>query len=978
MRSIHTAHILIALFALHVPLHAGLTYVDATDGPTGNTTLVNGSTLLADDSTGSTTWRQRDNVTYGSAGTIFEGLDPAPQIQTSLSGLTPGQSYRVYVHFVEKTASTAEKWNIRAGFTTGNLTLFANTSDTLSGATAAVIASTLAYDTPPTIFTGIGTLMAGLVGITTADAHGRIAVFVDDYPSTNTGLRTWYDGISYEAVPNTFTYVDATSENTVRWDGQPFSPAAQGNTSIDNHWETRLLGNHGNVYEAGADGAEDAPMLVTTLSGLTPNTAYVLHGYFWDASSGNWRFKASANAAHIHDNGTPSNPSDDFLPSTPLSHFAADDNAAGTATQAALASSVNFVTNPLFTESDRRLLRAVLGTATSDTNGEIKVYIDDLAGVNQDQRTWYDGLGYRVATPLAPTADEDGDGLTNGDEQTRSTSPYFADSDGDGFNDGAEVTAGSDPLAPQSVPPLPGNSLQITADGAWTWFNDERALFHQGSLFIGYVKGNGQYGVTRYDPASNESFDMIVSTSTSQQMDDHNNPSITVLPDGKLMVLYAKHRANANFYQRTSLVPLPSSLSDWGPEIVRPLTTAYGSYDNTYNNTYVLSGEANRIYNFHRYINFNPTITVSNDLGASWQPSVPFIEVGSGNVRPYPRYCSNGVDRIDLIYTDGHPRDIANSVYHMYYRDGGFHKTDGTLIDTFANLPLDHQGGQKGAIIYQYSNAAWGPGQGPDDWIPEARGWTWDIRYSADGHPACVFQVQIGDAGNVLSDSQEWPNSRIYYYYARWTGTAWQKRFIAKAGRAIYSGEADYGGGMCIDPTNTNVIYISTNAANPFDLTLAPGNLTNVPLNLAARFEIYRGETTDGGLTFTWQPVTANSAQDNLRPIIPSGSPFDETLVWFNGTYASYTNYDARVLAILRNKLRLKSFHIDNGHKSGSLTWSSSPGWSYRITGSPDLTSFAYEARANIPSHGQETSVEFAFPAPLQNAPNGFFRVETQ
>lgn len=467
MRSIRTVRFLTALFALHVPLHAGLTYLDATDGPSGNTTLADGSTLLADDTTGSTTWRQRDSATYGSGGTIFEGLDPSPEIKTTLSGLTPGQSYRVYVHFVEKTGSTSEKWNVRAGFTSGGLTLFANASDALSGATDALVASTLTYDTPPTIFTGTGTLLAGLVGTATADANGRIAVFIDDYPSTNTNLRTWYDGISYEELappPAGFTYVDATGTNTVRRDGQPFSPAAQGNTTIDNNWETRLYGNGGNVYEAGADGAEDAPMLVTTLSGLTPNTEYVLHGYFWDASTGNWRFKASANATRIHDNGTPTNLADDFLPTNPLTHFASDSNAAGTATQAALASTVSFVANPLFTESDRRLMRAVLGTATSDANGEIKVHIDDLAGVALDQRTWYDGLGYRVATPLVSTADEDGDGLTNGDEQTRGTDPYLADSDGDSYTDGAEVAADSNPLDPQSVSAGSATSRKLAAN----------------------------------------------------------------------------------------------------------------------------------------------------------------------------------------------------------------------------------------------------------------------------------------------------------------------------------------------------------------------------------------------------------------------------------------------------------------------------------------------------------------------------------
>lgn len=952
------------------PVHADLTYVDATDGNSGNTTLSNGSTLNADDTTGGTTWRQRENVGFGSSGTIFEGIAPSPELKTKITGLAAGERYDVYVHFFDKTGSTVESWSVRAGFTGSNLINFKHTNDTIAGATDAVTASSLTYDTPPDLFIGTGEMLAGFVGTTPANASGEIEVFIDDFGSADVNLRAWYDGLSYQLStapppdPSLVSYLDATVENTSRWDGLVFSPAAQGNTSIDNNWEARTLGSSGSVFESNADGPENAPLLVTTITGLQPSTEYVLYAYFWHDGR-NWRLKASSNLADIQDNGTQTNASDDFLPTSPLINFSSVSNADNTATIAPRADSNSFSNAPLFTEGNRTLRQASLGTAFSDTNGNLPVYIDDLAQVTEGDRTWYDGVGYKIAIELDPSGDEDGDGLTNGEEETAGTSPYLVDTDGDGYTDKIETDAGFDPLDSNSFPPsppAPGNGLEIAPDGAWTWFNDERAIFHQGSLYSGYVKGNGQYGITRYDPTTNQSFHTVISTGSSQQQDDHNNPSITVLPDGRLMILYAKHLGGSQFYQRTSLITQPSDLADWGPEVIHALPA-----NNTYNNTYQLSAESNRIYNFHRCINFNPTITVSNDSGSTWETSIPFIEVGGGNVRPYPRYCSNHTDRIDLIYTDGHPRDVNNSVYHLYYANGSFRRTGGEFVDSFDNLPLDHQGGQRGSVIYQYSSAAWGPGDGPDDWIPSGRGWTWDVHYGSDGNPVCAFQVQ---RDNVTGDG--WNHDRIYYYYARWTGATWEKKFIAQAGRGLYPGEDDYGGGMTIDPSNPNVVYLSSNAASPFALD----DIENVPLAANERYEIYRGVTTDGGQTFAWEQITVNSEKDNMRPIVPENHSYDRALLWFNGTYTTYTNYDCRILALLENEISLETSMIDS--TSATLQWVSSPGRSYKIGGSTDLENFPIVIESGIISQGLSTSHSFTFPAPLAGAVRGFFRVEEE
>ena len=430
------------------------------------------------------------------------------------------------------------------------------------------------------------------------------------------------------------------------------------------------------------------------------------------------------------------------------------------------------------------------------------------------------------------------------------------------------------------------NFATLVSDGAWTWYNDPRALFHNGKLYFGYVRSNGKSALSVFNLSTGKTTDLWDSGFT--QIDDHNNPGLLAKQDGRLLAIYSRHNSDQFFAYRTSISTNPTTSSDWNAE----QTITNSGAGMTYANPFQLSLENGKIYNFCRNTNFNPTIYLSTNGGSSWSAPLHFIRTGSGSTRPYVKYSSDYNDRIDFLYTDGHPRDATNSLYHLYYRAGSFYQTDGTLVKSFANLPLLHSSGERGPVIYQYSDAAQSD---PNQWIPTGRAWCWETAYQSNGAPVCVFTVQR----DLVTGSTNGVDDRIYYYYARWTGSVWQKRFIAHAGRPLYATEDDYAGGICVDPQNPNVIYISSNAADPFNLT----NTTNVPLRANERYELWRGVTVDGGLTFSWTQITTNSAVDNLRPYIPRRNGGEPCVIWFRGTYATYSSYSCAVVGLFTSQI---------------------------------------------------------------------------
>ncbi|MEK7409504.1 MAG: BNR-4 repeat-containing protein [Acidobacteriota bacterium] len=400
--------------------------------------------------------------------------------------------------------------------------------------------------------------------------------------------------------------------------------------------------------------------------------------------------------------------------------------------------------------------------------------------------------------------------------------------------------------------------ITFNDDGAWSWFEDERAIIHRGKLIVGSVASGGDIEVVTYDLATGKK--TLSELHERLQYDDHNSPALVVRPDGRILAVYAKHGPENRFYYRVSTRPHDST--EWQPE--RAFTPSETSRI-TYSNLHFLRKEG-RLYNFYRGLDnsFKPSYAWSDDAGETWRSGSVYIQVPAEfRHRPYVKYASNGVDTVHIFYTEGHPRNYDNSTYHVFYRGGKLHRSDGTTIRSLAEGLKEPA---EGTRIFKgdAANVAW----------------VSDIHLDRRGRPYVAYSVQRDPGGQ---DHR--------YRYARWTGNEWQDHEIAYAGSRLYPGEDDYTGNITLDPDDPGTVYISTNVD---------------PLTGKAdgrrHWEIFKGATRDGGKTWRWTPVTKDSAVDNIRPIVPKAEGRHKVLLWLRGTYAAYTKYDLDVVGLIQRR----------------------------------------------------------------------------
>lgn len=390
----------------------------------------------------------------------------------------------------------------------------------------------------------------------------------------------------------------------------------------------------------------------------------------------------------------------------------------------------------------------------------------------------------------------------------------------------------------------------LMRDGVWNWYAGPALLIADDKLFCGAYTTRNRAAVVMADLATGDVRSTMLTPEHSYTQDDHGNPSLAILQGGKLLANWGSH----NGERYTVLSESPYNV-DFGARRV----VSTGETD-AYTQMYQVGDSSRTIYDFFRRGFGAQRFRTSTDQGATW--SATTIWMANTGQRPYLQYAYDAANRrIHFAVNDGNPAETlsACSVHHGYIQiavDGTrtYHASNGTLVGTDANLPFAP------SSFTLVHNGATGPPANPS--------WMYSTRLY-DGLPVLVYSVFPGENTDVHE-----------YRRAVFDGTSWTTEKVADGGTTAAADGlytlvgAIYSGGITLDPLDKDIAYLGREFAT-------------------AQHRMERWQKIGGTWTKT-HDLSGDTGSVNARPYAASykGTTY---VVWWEGTYTSFTNWDTRV-----------------------------------------------------------------------------------
>jgi len=387
----------------------------------------------------------------------------------------------------------------------------------------------------------------------------------------------------------------------------------------------------------------------------------------------------------------------------------------------------------------------------------------------------------------------------------------------------------------------------FTDDGGWCWFQDPRALRHEGAhdrTYVGWITRHGDVQVGQYDHD-----DGSVATTTlhpEYEPDDHDDPTFAVRPDGRLVVFYTLHGGPAVNYR---ISEEPEDVNAFGPE--RTIEPGGPDRSVTYPNPRWIGGD---LYLFLRNDGGGigrVVCVVSTDGGETWGEQQTILTTGGEGWCIYHK-LSRGRDgevHLGLTHAMGGGNEPHRHLHHARFDGTTLRASDGSVLGRLDDDSLP--------VHFEETTAVFDSEAAGDD------AWIWDCA-APGGRPQVAYAQLVSGTDHR-------------YRYARWDGETWHDELLCHGGSHIVAGEDNketyYSGGVVLDHDEPGVCYASV------------GSHEGSALLRFERVDEGGGDTGADG----WRTTRVTDADSqNVRPVVPWNRHPELGVCWLRGEYTHF------------------------------------------------------------------------------------------
>lgn len=400
------------------------------------------------------------------------------------------------------------------------------------------------------------------------------------------------------------------------------------------------------------------------------------------------------------------------------------------------------------------------------------------------------------------------------------------------------------------LPELNQTEILPNINAGWCWFGSPFMASGGGKSFVSYLDGDS--GRVKIAEINNVTKEVKVNFLSSWvDYDDHDQASILILPDGRLLVTYAMHSKENFFYSRVSTNPY--DVTSWGAELkVDNLgATCYSHLFRLTNGDII---NIYRINDMSGLLDWYYKVTKNN--GVSWQIGGQIIN-DSGYIRPNQDDLNANI--IHFSMTNKHPNDFNNEATNIYYFKVDLlnlksYRANGELINK--PLPLNFLDVDK--LTNETIDSTW-----CEDLIVKG------------GVPRVTY---VKYPNTVSNDFKEKLTCYQYFNGTEWSGEIVLTHAITGWVNTIGTNyESGYSTGSRFDENDINIIWSS--------------------IQVKGIWEMFKFDVSSG---VTYEQITHNSVHDQWRPVTAKGSPF---ILWLNKeNYPDFYHYNQQIVLFKNEK----------------------------------------------------------------------------